>query len=171
MQKWKVTLPVLLILGFVSSALNAETPTPVGGTPPKVGEMNALPAPVQEHMIEMMQDDFSFQNEKRALSNQLELETLRSAIQKVKGIPLTVPETTVKMEMPREAAAVEKKIDTVTPLPKILLISEIGGISRVAISSDNVVKLVRANEKFTLNGHSFIVFNTSKNTPAIKEVF
>lgn len=173
MQKWKMTLSVLLILGFVSSEANAETQAPVSNGITKNVEQDDLPAPVQDHMIEMMQDDFSFQNQKRALSNELELEQLRSAIQKAKGITVTaapIPEAPMETGASKEAVPDERKMAEEVPLPKILLVSEIGGVSRIAISANNVIKLVRANEKFTLEGHNFIVANSGHNMPVIKEV-
>ncbi|PKE31866.1 hypothetical protein CWS43_07440 [Rahnella sp. AA] len=170
MQKWKVTLSVLLILGFVSSKVSAETQTPASNIMTKKAEQEELPVPVQDHMIEMMQDDFSFQNQKRALANELELEQLRSAIQKVKGVTAPVQEVHVEAAPVRENLPDENKVVETVALPKVLLVSEIGGISRVAITSNNVVKLVKLNEKFTLDGHDFIVANSGHNMPSVKEV-
>lgn len=173
MQKWKIVLWTLLVLGFTSSEVFAADTKPSDSTAAKNNtQSDALPAPVQDHMIEMMQDDFTFENQKRALSNELELEKIRSEIQKAKGITEVAPvvETSANNTDANEGTPDEGKMIEEMPLPKVLLVSDIGGVSRVAISSNNVVKLVKINEKFSMDGHNFIVFNAGHNMPTIKEV-
>ncbi|QLK62108.1 hypothetical protein GE278_15595 [Enterobacteriaceae bacterium Kacie_13] len=175
MQKWKLILSALLALSFVSQVADAEDNVPANAASAKSPQPEALPTPVQDHMIEMMQDDFSFENQKRVLSNELELEQLRAAIQKAKGISTPVAEpviaaTTQAGEAAPESAPDENKMEEAVALPKVLLVSEIAGISRVAVSDNDVVKLVKINEKFTMNGHQFLVYNTGQNMPSVKEV-
>jgi len=173
MQKWKIVLWTLLVLGFTSSEVYAADTKPSDSTAAKNNtQSDALPAPVQDHMIEMMQDDFTFENQKRALSNELELEKIRSEIQKTKGITEVAPvvEAPVNNIVANEGTPDEGKMVEEIPLPKVLLVSDIGGMSRVAISSNNIVKLVKINEKFSMDGHNFIVSNSGHNMPTIKEV-
>lgn len=165
MQKCNLIISFALSFCFLSAA-NAESVIP-----PTESETakEVVPAPVQQHLIDMMQNDFSYEDQKRALSNELELEKLRSEISKTRETYQSVPVAEISTAAPEReepTAAVLEPVD----LPKVLLTSEIGGISRVAISQNNTVKLVRLNEHFILNGHSFMVYNAGNNMPAVKEV-
>ena len=58
MQKWKIVLWTLLVLGITSSEVQAADTQPSDSTAAKNNtQSDVLPAPVQDHMIEMMQDD------------------------------------------------------------------------------------------------------------------
>lgn len=178
MQKWKLIISGLFAVCVISATARAETTTPIvveeGTDTAKPQEASA--APVQQHIIDMMQDDFSFEKEKKALTDELVLEKLRSEIQKAKGISVSQSEPiapiapVAESTTANEPAPDESQMAESVELPKILLVSEIAGISRVAVSANNAVKLVKLNENFVIDGHKFVVFNTGRNMPSIKEV-
>lgn len=172
MQKHKLILSFALLSCFLSNFVYAADSIPSDGvsTNNSGTTQEVAPAPVQQHMIEMMQDDFAFENQKRALSNELELEKLRGeiTIAREKSGNLPAPEVVTPAQEPTEQPVAEATVPTA--LPKVLLVSDIGGVSRVAISLNNTIKLVKLNEHFTLDGHKFMVFNSGYNMPSIKEI-
>ncbi len=165
MQNWKLTVSLLLALNPVSiQAFAAEVSVN------SVETVENTPTPVQEHIIQMMQDDISYDAKKRELSNELELEKIRSEINKLKedNEPISVE----PVRAPEVAEPVQPDVQTVeaVALPKVVLVSEIAGVSRVAVSYDDGVKMVRLNEKFSLEGHQFIVSHSGSGMPIVREI-
>ena len=161
MQNWKLTVSLLLAL---IQAFAAEVSVN------SVETVENTPTPVQEHIIQMMQDDISYDAKKRELSNELELEKIRSEINKLKedNEPISVE----PVRAPEVAEPVQPDVQTVeaVALPKVVLVSEIAGVSRVAVSYDDGVKMVRLNEKFSLEGHQFIVSHSGSGMPIVREI-
>ncbi|EBW3355068.1 hypothetical protein DPD80_27030, partial [Salmonella enterica subsp. enterica serovar Muenchen] len=70
--------------------LQAAPQTPVNTVPgvPQLAEATAPEVPVtagQEQIVRALQDDITFERQKRQLSNELALEKLRAELQKVRG--------------------------------------------------------------------------------------
>jgi hypothetical protein len=116
-------------------------------------------SPMQNHVVQLMEKDFSFETQYRELNNQLALEKLRSELRKLRGgnaasvpapaTPLTAAETDFSDE-PAEAGAS-------APALRALLISEIAGQKRVAISGEGGgVKMVPLNKRFSYGGYEYI---------------
>ena len=171
MQNWKLTFSLLLVLNPVSFQIFAAESSVNPAEPANTAE--SIPTPVQEHIIQMMQNDITFDAQKRELSNELELEKIRSEINKLKedNEPISVE----PVRAPEVAESVQpdvQRIETVeaVALPKVVLVSEIAGVSRVAVSSGDGVKMVRLNEKFTQEGHQFIVSNSGRGMPTVREI-
>ena len=165
MQNWKLTVSLLLALNPVSiQAFAAEVSVN------SVETVENTPTPVQEHIIQMMQDDISYDAKKRELSNELELEKIRSEINKLKedNEPISVEPVRAPESVQPDVQPVET-VEAVA-LPKVVLVSEIAGVSRVAVSSGDGVKMVRLNEKFTQEGHQFIVSNSGRGMPTVREI-
>ncbi|WP_431296301.1 hypothetical protein [Rahnella sp. PAMC 25559] len=171
MQNWKLTFSLLLVLNPVSFQIFAAESSVNPAEPANTAE--SIPTPVQEHIIQMMQNDITFDAQKRELSNELELEKIRSEINKLKedNEPISVE----PVRAPEVAEPVQPDVQPVetveaVALPKVVLVSEIAGVSRVAVSSGDGVKMVRLNEKFTQEGHQFIVSNSGRGMPTVREV-
>ena len=165
MQNWKLTVSLLLALNPVSiQAFAAEVSVN------SVETVENTPTPVQEHIIQMMQDDISYDAKKRELSNELELEKIRSEINKLKedNEPISVEPVRAPESVQPDVQPVET-VEAVA-LPKVVLVSEIAGVSRVAVSYDDGVKMVRLNEKFSLEGHQFIVSHSGSGMPIVREI-
>ena len=168
MQNWKLTFSLLLVLNPVSFQIYAAESSVNPAEPANTAE--SIPTPVQEHIIQMMQNDITFDAQKRELSNELELEKIRSEINKLKedNEPISVEPVRAPESVQPDVQPVET-VEAVA-LPKVVLVSEIAGVSRVAVSSGDGVKMVRLNEKFTQEGHQFIVFNSGRGMPTVREV-
>lgn len=171
MQNWKLTFSLLLVLNPVSFQIYAAESSVNPAEPANTAE--SIPTPVQEHIIQMMQNDITFDAQKRELSNELELEKIRSEINKLKedNEPISVE----PVRAPEVAEPVQPDVQPVetveaVALPKVVLVSEIAGVSRVAVSSGDGVKMVRLNEKFTQEGHQFIVSNSGRGMPTVREI-
>ena len=171
MQNWKLTFYLLLVLNPVSFQIFAAESSVNPAEPANTAE--SIPTPVQEHIIQMMQNDITFDAQKRELSNELELEKIRSEINKLKedNEPISVE----PVRAPEVAEPVQPDVQPVetveaVALPKVVLVSEIAGVSRVAVSSGDGVKMVRLNEKFTQEGHQFIVSNSGRGMPTVREI-
>lgn len=171
MQNWKLTFSLLLVLNPVSFQIFAAESSVNPAEPANTAE--SIPTPVQEHIIQMMQNDITFDAQKRELSNELELEKIRSEINKLKedNEPISVE----PVRAPEVAEPVQPDVQPVetveaVALPKVVLVSEIAGVSRVAVSSGDGVKMVRLNEKFTQEGHQFIVSNSGRGMPTVREI-
>lgn len=168
MQNWKLTFSLLLVLNPVSFQIFAAESSVNPAEPVNTAE--SIPTPVQEHIIQMMQNDITFDAQKRELSNELELEKIRSEINKLKedNEPISVEPVRAPESVQPDVQPVET-VEAVA-LPKVVLVSEIAGVSRVAVSSGDGVKMVRLNEKFTQEGHQFIVSNSGRGMPTVREI-
>ena len=156
MQKWTLLAPLLLFPAtHYALAENSALPEADNNL-----EIPAV-APEQDHIASMMEDNFYFETEHRKLVNALALEELRSKLSKLQNTSIEGEETNSSRsgmtERPRE--------------PKVLLVANIAGASRVAVSVGKRVKMVRLNEIFQANGKAYRLFNGAQNgVVTIKEV-
>jgi hypothetical protein len=174
MQKWKLIIFSLVVASSLPTLVYAEE-TQTENKPVEEPE----PELVQQHVIKMMQDDFSFETQKRSLSNELELAKIRSQIDKLKQESNKQPEAGAvtmiapPMASPQPAVGNTPQVSALAEVemnkPKVLLVSQIAGVSRVAVEGDNGVKLVKLNESFAMNGKKYVVSNGHNNTPVLKE--
>jgi len=156
MQKWTLIAPLLLM----------SAPYAVLGQnnlPRQASNQLEIPAvsPEQDHIASMMEDNFYFETEHRKLVNELALEELRSKLSKLKNEPL-------QGDVPDSAASAPQQF---SEGPKVLLISDIAGVSRVAIAVGKQVKMVRLNEVFQANGKAYrLQGGVQPGAMSIKEV-
>ena len=162
MQKGKLIIAGLMMA--LSPALYAVDTAEVKPAEQIVDAQTAAPAegavsPMQNHVVQLMEKDFSFESQYRELNNQLALEKLRSELRKLRGgtvasgpapaAPLAAADNNVDDE-PAEPG-------TSAPALRALLISEIAGQKRVAISGEGgAVKMVPLNKRFSYGGYEYI---------------
>ncbi|EBU8844712.1 hypothetical protein DMA39_16425, partial [Salmonella enterica subsp. enterica serovar Muenchen] len=87
MQKINVFLPLLILTSFcLQAAPQAQVNTEPGVSQPAEATMPEVPVTAgQEQIVRALQDDITFERQKRQLSNELALEKLRAELQKVRG--------------------------------------------------------------------------------------
>lgn len=162
MQKGKLIIAGLMLT--LSPALYATESTDVKPAEQIVEGQNAQPAesaasPMQDYVVQLMEKDFNFESQYRELNNQLALEKLRSELRKLRGgnmpsaptsaAPFAAAETGVDDEAAEGGAS--------APALRALLISEIAGQKRVAISGEGGgVKMVPLNKRFSYGGYDYI---------------
>ena len=123
---------------------------------------------MQEHIQKMVEEDYRWEAQKRAVANELELEKMNSEIRKLRGedrvssMPQLVIDTS-----PKESGSTQVSNGS----PHILLESNIGGLSRVAVGSadGSTLLYVSPGDRFTLNGHQYQLIRDKKSGLVIKE--
>lgn len=130
-------------------------------------------SPMQNHIIELMEKDFSYESKQRELSQELALEKLRSEIRKVrdekKNLAAPAP-MNVAADNNMDYQQMDDSVIT-APILRALLISEIAGQKRVAVSAGNgAVKMVPLNQKFSYAGYDYIASHTQGDLIAVKEL-
>lgn len=146
---------LLLASGLVHAASTpALPPTP----PPAESSM-------QQHLQRMVEQDYAWETKKRELANELELEKLRSEIRKLRGEDNIRPQN---QPMPVLNAGPKQGGEG---MPHILLDSNIGGLSKIAVGSANGSDLlyVSPGENFTLNGRHYQLVSDRRSGLVIKE--
>lgn len=178
MQKGK-----LIIAGIVltlSPALYAAGTTQITPAQEIVQAPSATPSgsesPMQDHVVDMMEKDFTFENQYRELNNQVALEKLRSELRKLRG-EKSAGSTTAAAPMLAASNAVDDfneapvTASAAAPALRPLLISEIAGQKRVAIAGvDGAVKMVALNQRFNYGGHSYIARHNQANDVTVEVV-
>jgi ribulose 1,5-bisphosphate carboxylase large subunit-like protein len=162
MQKWNLIAPILL-LATAHSALAENIPSSVADNNLEIPAV----APEQDHIASMMEDNFSFETEHRKLVNELALEELRNKLSKLKNETFQGDEA--------ESASSSITANPGQPYsvgePKVLLVSNIAGVLRVAVSVGKQIKMVRLNDVFQANGKAYRLFNGPQHgVVTIKEV-
>ncbi|ECG5644061.1 lngG [Salmonella enterica subsp. enterica serovar Poona] len=169
MQKINVFLPLLILTSFYLQAAPADTaatvPQPaVAAAPPDTTTAG------QEQIVSALQDNITFERQKRQLSNELALEKLRAELQKVRGenapvvatMPVAPPVATpVRDESPVPRRAVP---------PSVVLVSQVAGVSRVGVSVNGQLQFVSRNEKFSANGKQYRLVPAKNNQLIVREV-
>lgn len=162
MQKGKLIIAGLMLT--LSPAIYAAETTQVKPAGQIVEEQPAAPAdaassPIQNHVVQLMEKDFSFETQYRELNNQLALEKLRSELRKLRG-GTTSSGPAPTMDLAAEGSDVSDEsaqAGASAPALRALLISEIAGQKRVAISGEGgAVKMVPLNKRFSYGGHEYI---------------
>ncbi|EFT4510244.1 lngG [Salmonella enterica subsp. enterica serovar Stanley] len=171
MQKINIFLPLLILTSFYLQAAPADTaaavPQPAGAvTPPDTATAG------QEQIVRALQDDITFERQKRQLSNELALEKLRAELQKVRGenapAVATMPATLPSVSTPvRDESPVP--VPRAAP-PSVVLVSQVAGVSRVGVSVNGQLQFVSRNEKFSANGKRYRLVPAKNNQFIVREV-
>ncbi|ELG3533566.1 lngG [Salmonella enterica] len=174
MQKINVFLPLFILTSF---CLQAAPQTPVNTVPgvPQPAGSTPPDAPVtagQEQIVRALQDDITFERQKRQLSNELALEKLRAELQKVRGE--NAPAVTMPVAPPPVAIPVRDEPSVPAPAPqsapRVILVSQVAGISRVGVSVNGQLRFVGRNETFPANGKKYRLVPAKNNLLAVREV-
>ncbi|HFD8837120.1 TPA: lngG [Salmonella enterica] len=173
MQKINVFLPLLILTSFYLQAAPQTSVTPAAAPQPAgtVTQPDTATAG-QEQIVRALQDDITFERQKRQLSNELALEKLRAELQKVRGenapavatMPVAPPVATpVRDETP---APVSRR----SAPPSVVLVSQVAGVSRVGISVNGQLQFVSRSEKFSANGKQYRLVPAKNNQFIVREV-
>jgi len=159
MQNVKMRLTVGLFL--LGSAIAQAAPTADLPPAPPVSE-----SAMQQHIQKMVEEDYAWEAKKREVANELELERMKSEIRKLCGedkMPL--------MAQPASIPATVSATQSSSASPHILLESNIGGLSRVAVVSadGSDLRYVSPGEHFTLDGHQYQLVRDKSSGLTIKE--
>lgn len=125
---------------------------------------------VQDRLAEIVEDDFTYEKERRKLANQVELEKMLSQIRKLRGEDKKGP-APVQVSQP----ANESKEPAPTPsapaivMPRVLFEAEIGGSQRTAVSDGNELRYVRRGEVFSIGGNDFKLAKDRKSVVLAKD--
>lgn len=151
MQNRKLMLTALIV--FFSSGSFADD---VKTTSDPVGE---VPAPIQQHISRLMEDDVAFNQAQRELSQQLTLAKLRLEMAKIKSEASELTQVPMMSNMDGESDDKEAKPASQAPLvePKIMMLSQIAGITQAAVSVGTKIVFVRIGEIFLANGKRYAV--------------
>ncbi|EEB3144222.1 lngG [Salmonella enterica subsp. enterica serovar Newport] len=175
MQKINVFLPLLILTSFYLQAapqvaVNTApaAPQPAGAvTPPDTATAG------QEQIVRALQDDITFERQKRQLSNELALEKLRAELQKVRGenapAVATMPVAPPPVAMPvrdEPSAPVPRR----SAPPSVVLVSQVAGVSRVGVSVNGQLQFVSRSEKFSANGKHYRLVPAKNNQFIVREV-
>lgn len=133
----------------------ADVVSSQGGQPP----VNA--SPMEGHVVDLMEKDFTFESQYRELSNEVVLEKLRSELRKLRAESpqgrAAAPTELVNEDSGLEEADSTGDAPDDMPALRPLLISDIAGQRRVAISlGGSAVKMVPLNQPFTVGGKRYI---------------
>ncbi|MFP2239576.1 hypothetical protein ACLEX4_13705 [Pseudescherichia vulneris] len=168
MHKRSLILTILVVCGGGAFGTAAEQKV--------VEKPVVVPAPIQEHISQLVEDDFSYNQMQRRLSQEVELAKLRLQMAKLKSEAAElVPSPVMTQSSPSTSAeSADKKVPAVAQFngePKILMLSQLAGITRAAISIGDKTIFVRPGEVFPANGKEYMVHQGSgiKNA-SVKEV-
>lgn len=119
----------------------------------------------QEDLLDYISENVEFEKKKNKLKNQLELEKLKSEILKLKsdsngvisdsGIDdsLSYTENTITYQSSSVIDGESKRIP-----PKLILVSDVGGVSAFGVSVDGKIKFVKLNSEFKdISGNKYQV--------------
>ncbi|HGA7337878.1 TPA: lngG [Salmonella enterica subsp. enterica serovar Saintpaul] len=172
MQKINVFLPLLILTSFYLQAAPADpaaaVPQPAGAATPRPDTATAG----QEQIVRALQDDITFERQKRQLSNELALEKLRAELQKVRGENAPVV-TTMPTPPPTVATPVSDEPPVAAPRavpPSVVLVSQVAGMFRVGVSVNGQLQFVSRNEKFFANGKHYRLVPAKNNQFIVREV-
>lgn len=162
---------------LTSFYLQAAPQTPVNTLPAAPELAGAVTPPDtatagQEQIVSALQDNITFERQKRQLSNELALEKLRAELQKVRGenapVVATMPSTPPSVSSPvRDESPVP--VPRVAP-PSVVLISQVAGVSRVGVSVNGQLQFISRNEKFSANGKRYRLVPAKDNQLTVREV-
>lgn len=109
---------------------------------------------MQNHIKEMVEQDYSYEKARRELKNELEMEKMRSELRKLRG---EGKNKTVAAAPPKGPQSDEtaKPAQKSIPAPRVVLDSQIGGLSRVAVVAGDNLMYVNPGEVFEVDGYHF----------------
>lgn len=152
MQKIKGFFPFL----FLSSFYLQAAPETAASAPPADADADATPVALsagQEQLVSALQDDILFERQKRQLSNELALEKLRAELQKVRAD--SAPALTMPVAPPQVAKPQPDAPPPPAAPPRVVLVSQVAGISRVGVSVNGQLRFIGRNETFPANGKTY----------------
>ncbi len=106
---------------------------------------------VQDRLASIVEDDFTFEQARRRLANEVELEKMRSELRKLRGEDKVRPQPVQTQPSETTAKAEPKVID----MPRVVLEAEIGGSRRVAVTDGKTLRYVRTGEIFSMGENKF----------------
>lgn len=159
MQSVKIRLTAGLFL--LGSAIAQAAPTADLPPAPPVPE-----SAMQQHIQKMVEEDYAWEAKKREVANELELERMKSEIRKLRGED-KMPLTAQPVSIPAEIGATQSN----NASPHILLESNIGGLSRIAVSNadGSALRYVSPGERFMLDGHQYQLVRDKTSGLTVKE--
>lgn len=121
---------------------------------------------MQQHIQQMVEEDYVWEAKKRDVANELELEKMKSEIRKLRGED-NVQAIAQPVSIPEEVSTPHFSSTS----PHLLLESNIGGLSRVAVSSadGSELRYISPGERFTLDGRQYQLVRDTKSGLRIKE--
>ncbi|EED3619795.1 hypothetical protein ER69_00735 [Salmonella enterica subsp. enterica serovar Newport] len=154
MQKIILTALILFILG--GHTAYAESSSEINNIPDNMSKPNMQ----QDEFIKIMQENLSFEKEKRQLVNEVALEKLRSELKKLRGTTTStvIPEMTENKTVRAEASH-----------PYVVLVSKIGGLTRVLVSDSGNKYYLSVGEHFSSGGKNYILNMNNAGKYQVKE--
>lgn len=127
----------------------------------------------QEFLKEVVENDYDYQLKSRKLSQEVELEKMRSEIRKLRGEDKKTGAVAASRPQPSAPQAdAPKQPESKIPreLPIVLLESEIAGNARVAVTNSQRNKLmyVRPGERFEMEGARYQLVRDKKQGLVVK---
>ncbi|WP_421595542.1 hypothetical protein [Rahnella sp. PD4] len=150
MQKRKIILTTLVALFSTSNFADEISTTGQNISP--------VPAPVQEHISKLMEEDMQFNQSQRLLSQQLALAKLRLEMAKIKNEAAELNPVSAMPIMNDGPSGEEPKTES-APVdePRVMMLSQIAGITKAAVSVGTKTVFVRIGEVFSANGKRYTV--------------
>ncbi|MGO3909116.1 hypothetical protein [Huaxiibacter chinensis] len=126
---------------------------------------------VQNHLAQMAEDDFVYEQERRKLSQQVELEKLQSQIRKLRGEDKMKPAPVVSAPVEKPADTPKDAPQSAPPvdMPRVVLEANIGGANRVAVASGGTLRYVRPGETFAIDGNTYQLAKDRKSVVMSEE--
>ncbi|AID26928.1 hypothetical protein [Salmonella bongori] len=114
----------------------------------------------QDEFIKIMEDNLYFEKQKRQLVNEVALEKLRSELKKLRGTATSpVMPAMTETSAPRE----------VVSKPNVILVSKIGGLTKVLVSEGGSKHYLSRGERFSSGGKNYILIMDSAGRYQVKE--
>ena len=153
----------------------AENVASTSNMPEKSPPQTEKTAPItmQEHLQQLVEDDYAYQSAKRKLQNEVELEKMRSEIRKLRGEDKKAPAAPlapVRKAEPQDNA--KRSAPVATVMPHVVLESVIGGRARVAIvnHAGDQLRYAAPGETFSMDGQQYILRRDKNSGLKIEEV-
>lgn len=159
------------------SATEADKTTPVAAAAAKdkpagaamsaesdVEDINSLI--VQDRLATIVEDDFTFEQARRRLANEVELEKMRSELRKLRGEDKVVRSQPVQAQPSETAAKAQPK--AAIDMPRVILEAEIGGSRRIAVTDGKTLRYVRTGEIFSIGENKFKLASDKKTVTLVE---
>ncbi|MCM7589155.1 hypothetical protein M8S10_10035 [Enterobacter chuandaensis] len=126
---------------------------------------------VQDRLASIVEDDYAFEQQRRKLANEVELEKLRSQIRKLRGEDKMKPAPRMAAQEPIAKPQAPAAAPAAAPIvmPRVVLEADIGGTNRVAVLSGDTLRYVRAGETFDMGGRKFKLAKDRKSVVMAEE--
>ncbi|EBF4234770.1 hypothetical protein I3F86_002207 [Salmonella enterica] len=152
----KIILASLIVFAFGGRLAYAEAPLATDNSPADENQANMQ----QDEFVKIMQDNLFFEKEKRQLANEVALEKLRSELKKLRGTG-TSPVMPTMTETKAPAVEVSH--------PYVVLVTKIGGLTRVLVSDGRNKHYLSVGEHFSSGGKSYVLTTEGKGKYQVKE--